>query len=459
MAEPGEPLSERELDVLTCVASGASNKEVAEQLSISPHTVKVHLRNIYTKLGASSRTEAVTLAMQQGHLTAFSPPDDSSTIQEPPPIASAETVPPEIVPAEAEDTMVEDAPVARSRRHLWIVVAVIALLILAMGAIFVVTRLADSDTTRTATGEFVETPIGDSRWFTGRPMPQPAANMASAVVGLDVYSIGGESAEGVRSTVDIFNTRDKTWLTAADKPTPITDAAAAVLAGQIYVMGGMGADGQPTNTVEAYSPTNNAWRTVTGLPSAMNGNVAVATDSEIFLFGGRDAQGDYLSTVYAYNPGADSWRPLPPLPTPRADATGGLVQNQIVITGGENESGSLATCELLDIASETWSECPDMLLPRRSAQGAVILDRFYVIGGDADNEMLFSEYYDVNNQSWQVVNMPMLDGATNWTELGVANVETRIYVVGGRIDAEIVDANYIYSPLVYQYFIPSATSD
>ncbi|MCA9872312.1 MAG: response regulator transcription factor, partial [Anaerolineales bacterium] len=69
MAELGEPLSERELDVMQCVVNGASNKEAASELSISENTVKVHLRNIYTKLGVSSRTEATTAALQMGLIT------------------------------------------------------------------------------------------------------------------------------------------------------------------------------------------------------------------------------------------------------------------------------------------------------------------------------------------------------------------------------------------------------
>jgi len=58
-------LTPREQEVLTWMAKGLSNPEIAERLTISAVTVKFHVSNILSKLGATSRTEAVAVAMQR----------------------------------------------------------------------------------------------------------------------------------------------------------------------------------------------------------------------------------------------------------------------------------------------------------------------------------------------------------------------------------------------------------
>jgi LuxR family transcriptional regulator, maltose regulon positive regulatory protein len=61
-----EPLSAREVEVLRCIAEGCSNQEIAERFFLSPKTVKRHISNIYAKLGAKSRTHAISLARGVG---------------------------------------------------------------------------------------------------------------------------------------------------------------------------------------------------------------------------------------------------------------------------------------------------------------------------------------------------------------------------------------------------------
>src|SRR5258706_1876339 len=61
-----ESLSARELEVLTLLARGQSNKEIAMELRISETTVKSHLRSLFAKLDVLSRTEAITVASRRG---------------------------------------------------------------------------------------------------------------------------------------------------------------------------------------------------------------------------------------------------------------------------------------------------------------------------------------------------------------------------------------------------------
>jgi DNA-binding NarL/FixJ family response regulator len=67
-AQAEEALSTREIEVLTLVAHGASNKEVARGLHISEATVKSHLIHIFSKLGVADRTAAVMVALERGLL-------------------------------------------------------------------------------------------------------------------------------------------------------------------------------------------------------------------------------------------------------------------------------------------------------------------------------------------------------------------------------------------------------
>ena len=62
-------LTEREIEVLRHVADGSRNCEIGEKLSIAEETIKAHLKNIMSKLGASDRTHSVTIAARRGFIS------------------------------------------------------------------------------------------------------------------------------------------------------------------------------------------------------------------------------------------------------------------------------------------------------------------------------------------------------------------------------------------------------
>jgi len=70
-----EPLTEREVEVLTLVARGWSNQDIADHLIISERTVRTHVSNILSKLHLANRTQAALYALKQG-LTSLDETDD-----------------------------------------------------------------------------------------------------------------------------------------------------------------------------------------------------------------------------------------------------------------------------------------------------------------------------------------------------------------------------------------------
>lgn len=77
--EPPNPhdLTDREMEVLSHLLPGCSNRDIAEQLHISEDTVKYHLKHIYGKLGVHSRDEAIAIALQEGIVEYRSPRRDT----------------------------------------------------------------------------------------------------------------------------------------------------------------------------------------------------------------------------------------------------------------------------------------------------------------------------------------------------------------------------------------------
>jgi DNA-binding CsgD family transcriptional regulator/N-acetylneuraminic acid mutarotase len=466
MPEAGEPLSPRELEVLEEMARGASNREIADRLVISPNTVKVHVRNVAVKLEAASRTEAVTRALQQGVITLSGGSVVPGLVAQEEEEEAQAVLPESVVSADIapldEEAVSADLPPAEparsgSKRPVWLMVAAFVALALLMagGYQWWQSRVTPVPAVATAPPPFQPTPMAEAGWAHWLPLPAGRTAMAVASVGLNLYVVGGETEAGVTGSTLVYSGDQAAWRERAEKPTPVRDAAVAVLAEQLYVAGGRRQDGSLTAVLEAYSPGSDAWRVAAALPRPMAGAVLLADGGYLYLIGGEVADG-VSADVWRYDPASDGWLPLASLQQPRALAAAGTLNNTLYVMGGQAGGETLVSCERLVSAETVWESCPDLLTPRSGAAAATLFNKLYLVGGSSEG-VAWGEQFDPNSAGWQLVTLPMLSGGARWDQPGLAVIETRLYLLGGTLEGSLQTGTWIYEPFPYQFYFPSTS--
>jgi DNA-binding CsgD family transcriptional regulator/N-acetylneuraminic acid mutarotase len=429
-------LSERELEILKLVATGASNKEIAQQLYISPNTVKVHLKNIFAKIGAASRTEAAMYVVQQGLFQPATPGEGASA----PDIAGPS-------PAEAGNLGegVETEKASRLGRAFpgWTVVGALLLFTLLGLLIFLQQRQGLGGQPSLAA---TDTP----RWSARSSLPTPRFGLASAVYGESVFAIAGESDQGVSDTVEKYEPDTDQWTTLASKPLPVTDANAAVLAGKIFVPGGRTASGEVTDRVEIYDPLEDSWTEGVPLPAPMSAYALAVFEGKLYVFGGWDGE-KYLRSVYEYDPDREVWTERASMPTARGFAGAEVAGRTIYVIGGDSQEGALPVNEAylpdLDNGSDNpWQIKAELPEPRYAFGIASIADTISVLGGKGEG---LEEYqglvYLPASDEWQQIEAPQ---APVGYGLELAASGPYLYLLGGILegsqDEEISGAFYVY---------------
>ncbi|MCS6774852.1 MAG: LuxR C-terminal-related transcriptional regulator, partial [Thermoflexales bacterium] len=377
MAEPGEPLTERELEIVRLLATGAANKEIAAKLHISPNTVRVHLRNIFTKLEAQSRTEVTMIAVRNGWIALDIPRHSGESTE-----AGEEGA--ELAPSQGRAQSALPVLVAPDPRPLpplpwWRRVALVSCLVLGLGAsalliaqrpIAVAPASADGSEVSpiVRNGQLVKT---NDRWHPRDSMRTARTRSAVALVEGEVFAIAGEANGVPTSETLIYSPQQDTWRVGPEKPTPVSGAAAAVLDGLIYVLGGTTPDGQLTRQVEILDPRARAWRSGLELPQPLTAHAAAATKDAIFVLGGRASTG-ITAEVHRLDRATQRWERLPPMPTPRSQLAAVVLSNRLYAIGGFDGQRELSTCEALDLEDLRWRACAPMTLPRGGHAAAVL---------------------------------------------------------------------------------------
>jgi DNA-binding CsgD family transcriptional regulator/N-acetylneuraminic acid mutarotase len=442
--EPTE-LSERELEILRLVATGVSNKEIAQKLYISSNTVKVHLRNIFTKIGVNSRTEAAMYAVRTGlvinpinQVIGEKYEDNTSGV-----IGKG---------YESKPLPIGDDLVLSSSRKLprW---AALILFLAFVGLIFLGWRLSPGLALFTKPTALppknTVTPI--PHWKNLTALPIARSNLALTAFGNQIYAIGGLSSQGVYDGVDRFDTQTNTWTTSSPKLTPVFDAQAAVINGLIYVPGGRltTMDLQPTNILEIYDTSSNQWKTGATLPIPLSGYGLVAFEGHLYVFGGWDGK-KYHNSVYSYDPTTDIWKIHTPMPTARAFPGAAEAGGKIYIIGGINENLSVNVNEIYTPSRdhdnlnpwETGFPIPDN---RLGIQAATIADTIYVFGGEILHSNRSGLIYFPQTDVWQSLEASPTPLGENF---GMSSIGTNLFFVGGNFGSVYSDQNRTYQAII-----------
>ncbi len=431
MAEYGEELSERELEILEVVATGATNREVAYDLDISPNTVKVHLRNIFTKLGAESRTEATMIAMQKALIVIpdVTVPEETEAVEEPEP----------------------EAPLPLWRRLVLVGAAVLAL----VGTVIAWPRAAQSESAAGgALPPFLDPESGPAsaideapNWSERAQMPTRRAGLALTTAGRRIYAIGGVGPEGVSNAVEIYLADEDRWERGANKPTPTAYVCAGVIDGKIYVPGGCIEDGTATTTVEVYDPAADRWTEAAPLPTPLCAYALAVHEGEVYLFGGTDGE-TVLATTFSYDPERDRWEEQTAMTAPRTVAAAATLGDRIYVAGGYRQGRELPTCAVYDPTTDRWTPCAPMTVGRNGLGLIALGEQLYAIGGGS--YLGFNERYDPKTDRWMAVDTPLTG---MWQSPGVAMIDLTVYAIGGWSDS-YVGLNLAFEPLPIRIFLP-----
>ena len=451
-------LTEREKEILRLVATGTSNKDIAHQLFISSNTVKVHLRNIFAKIGVVSRTEAAMYAVRMGLVQTLEPESEGLSQVRP---AGNESISPSTlsrlnkdfpaevgnIPAAIQTSAIQVARQPSPFLRLAGMAAVILILLIAVGIGIVVARQPVGSVPATSQ----VTATSESRWHALASLPTARAGLAATVYENQVYAIGGETAQSVVGINERYDPSTDSWVELSQKPTPVTDVNAAVIGGKIYVPGGRTSSGSVINSLEIYDPREDTWGKGANLPVKMSSYAMTAFEGRLYLFGGWDGT-RYLDSVFLYDPAQDQWSVLTRMPEARGFAGAAVLGDKIYVIGGYDSKQAMLINDVytphLEGFTSPWRQANSLPSGQYANGVASVADRIYIIGGPAASQAVSA--YTPQTNSWQAIDTLPLEigeGAK------LVQVGEFLFIIGGRVNKIPSNKNMAYQA-IYTVQIP-----
>ena len=310
---------------------------------------------------------------------------------------------------------------------------------------------------------------GPGSWFKLAPMLQKQNESATAVLGGNIYVIGGfgSNSEDPIARVQVYDAAKDSWSEGTPLPEALHHAGAAVVGGKIYLVGGFHnpfGKRDPIDHVWMYDPASKAWTARAPLPSPRGALVVAAIGDKIYAASGEQLrpagkpvpQGaapntEPVADLTVYDPKTNAWQKLAPMKIARDHAYVAAVGGKLYVVGGRDRPKyDIVALEVFDPATGSWSDKAPMLTGRSGGNASVLDGKIYVFGGEGNpnNPLgIYSEVeaYDTQTDSWQKLGpMPLPRHS-----LAAATFGKRIVLPGGapsRGGSQILDYVDAFQP-------------
>lgn len=430
-------LSEREIEILKLLGQGKSNKDIAQELFISINTVKVHVNNVFKKLGVSSRTEATLYAIE--HELIDNPRPDAEPVHIYVPISDPDAAPTPVQPSLLS-------------KYWWLFLLLGVLLVVGLSFFFSNSPLF-AEPTPTA-NPLIDT-LNQDRWRELSPIPTPREGMAIAVWDGAIYTIGGRTADGVSQSVERYVKLNNRWESLEPKPISVFNAGAASVGGRIYVPGGELSDGTMNSVMEVYDPRAAQWSVETKLPRAISRYGIATYEGGIYLFGGWDGS-NLLDSAWVYTPSQDEWQELPNLPSPRSNLSVTVMGENLYIFGGACEEGPCSDTytfspNLVGSGESPWKQQLTLEDDVRFMGAEVVSGSLFLFGELEDGTVQLRNYTSQNNMWYTYTEEPNLELIPNAQMVSLGG---DVYFLGGTTSEGLPSSMLIRYQAVFTILLP-----
>lgn len=446
-------LSERELQVLHELATGASNKDIGGALFISPSTVKVHLKKIYKKLDVNSRFEATQVARRAGLLESD---DEEALDSDPEPISTSSNPEPGAIAfqkeIEATTSQKDNLNIHISSRPEPVSISSNPEPVPISSNPEPVSISFSPESVPISSNIEPRLPVvatnpSEGHQNPAQPMPSPSSRVEAGMTKISRSNALGALAEP-RQAVTSRSMRAKEIITVEQhKSVP---RWVAILLGTLVIVLGLAVtsivlirqpeilsanvtNDMPTDKSEQAQPDFNTSRQLAPLPVAVKNASVVNLGNDLLLIGGINSNG-LTNDVWRYA-SFQEWKKMESLPITVQSAPTLFIGGEVWVVGGLNESGKpIDVVQRYNVEDNKW-ETLSTSLPKPLARSALAAyeGKIFLFGGWDGTTYQDTVYqYLSDEEGWQ----PFSAFSSPRADVGTAPLQDGIALIGGTREGE-----------------------